>query len=361
MNMRSRVRRFRRVFLSLVVILAVLVGGGLFIGACVLAAPTYKGEPSDHFDGKKFFDKKPARAGLPALIKWQTSREPGPWPEWIDAQPGPAPPKVVDEAGRMRVTFVNHATMLIQMDGVNILTDPIWSERASPFDFAGPRRVRVPGIRFEDLPRIDVVVLSHNHYDHMNIETLLRLRDAHDPLFLAGLGNDLFLGEQGITARAVDWGDVVTAGKVKVHSVANQHFSNRGVGDNDGTLWTAYVFEGPTTGRAYFAGDTGYGTHFAEAAAKHPGLRVAILPIGAYKPEWFMGPVHTTPAEAVQAQLDLKAPYAIGMHWGTFQLADEAYEDPERDLLTALDRVERATGERPLFVTLGFGEGRDIP
>lgn len=359
--MSNPARRARRLLLSLLAVVLVFALGGLFIGACVLAAPTHKGPPSEHFDGSKFFDQKPARAGLPALIKWQTSRSPGAWPEWIDAKLGPPPPRVVDEPGRLRVTFINHATMLVQMDGVNILTDPIWSERASPFDFVGPKRVRPPGIRFEDLPPIDVVVLSHNHYDHMNVETLLRVRDAHKPIFLAGLGNDLFLAEQGIEARAVDWGDSVDVKGVQVHSVENQHFSNRGVGDNDGTLWSAWVFEGPTAGRVYFAGDTGFGTHFKRAGEKFPGLRVAILPIGAYKPEWFMGPVHTTPAQAVQGQLDLGAPYAIGMHWGTFQLADEAYDDPERDLLTALDRSERATGKRPVFWALGFGEGRDIP
>lgn len=351
----------RRVLFSALAVVALLVASGLVIGACVLAAPTYRGQPSDHFDGVRFHDAKSERAGPAALVRWQTSRDPGPWPEWIDALPGPPPPTRVEEPGRMRVTFVNHATTLVQMDGVNVLTDPIWSERASPFSFVGPKRVRPPGIRFDDLPPIDVVVLSHNHYDHMNVETLARLRDAHAPVFITGLGNDLFLAEQGIVAKAVDWGNVVEVKGLRVHSVPNQHFSNRGLGDNDGTLWSAFVFEGKTAGRAYFAGDTGYGAHFKQIGVQHPGLRVAILPIGAYRPEWFMGAVHTTPAQAVQAQLDLAAPVAIGMHWGTFQLADEGYQDPLRDLLTALDRQERASGKRPAFWTLGFGEGRDIP
>lgn len=351
----------RRLLLALAVLLALLVGGGLLLACCALSAPTHQGSATGHFDGERFFDAKPRRAGAADLVRWAATREPGAWPEWIEAEPGPKPPERVNEPGRMRVTFVNHATTLVQMDGVNILTDPTWAERASPLSFAGPRRVRPPGIRFEDLPPIDVVVLSHNHYDHMNVETLQRLRDAHHPVVLAGLGNELFLAEQGIEARAVDWGDVVTVKGLEIHSVPNQHFSNRGICDADGTLWTAYVFAGPTAGRAYFAGDTGYGAHFKEIGAAHPGLRLAILPIGAYKPEWFMGPVHTTPGEAVQALLDLGATVGVGMHWGTFRLADDGYDEPVRDLLTALDRVERSGAPRPTFWALGFGEGRDVP
>ena len=354
-------RRSRKILLAVAGGVVAVVAGGLFIGACVLAAPTYRGPPSDHFDGEQFFDDKPPTPGATGLLKWLVTRDPGPWPEWIDVEPGPPPPREVSEPGRLRVTVVNHATVLVQLDGVNILTDPIWSERASPFSFVGPKRVRAPGVRFEDLPKIDVVVLSHNHYDHMNIETLVRLRDAHQPLFIAGLGNDRFLGEQGITARAVDWGDVVDVHGVKIHAVQNQHFSNRGLGDNDGTLWTAYVFEGPTAGQAYFAGDTGYGSHFSEVGAKFPKLRVALLPIGAYEPEWFMGPVHTTPAEAVRAQRDLGAASAVAIHYGTFPLADDGYEDAEHDLQAALDATERATGARPAFDALPFGEGKDVP
>ncbi|MDP2342738.1 MAG: MBL fold metallo-hydrolase [Deltaproteobacteria bacterium] len=354
-------RRSRKVLLAIAAGVVAVGAGGFLCGACVLAAPTFRGAPSDHFDGEKFFDKKPEAQGALGLLRWQLTRDKGPWPEWIDVAPGPPPPPEVNEPGRLRVTVVNHATVLVQLDGVNILTDPIWSERASPFSFVGPKRVRAPGLRFEDLPKIDAVVLSHNHYDHMNVETLVRLRDAHEPLFIAGLGNDLFLGEQGITARAVDWGDVVDVLGVKIHSVPNQHFSNRGLGDNDGTLWSAYVFEGPTAGQAYFAGDTGYGSHFAEVGVKFPKLRVAMLPIGAYEPEWFMGSVHTTPGQAVRAQLDLRAAYAVAIHHATFPLADEGYEDAEQDLQVALDETERTSGARPAFDALPFGEGKDVP
>jgi L-ascorbate metabolism protein UlaG (beta-lactamase superfamily) len=304
----------------------------------------------------RFFDDKQQVERTSDVLKWITNRNPEPWPEWVDAAPGPPPQARVD-GERIRVTVVNHATVLVQMAGVNVLTDPIWAERASPFSFAGPKRVRPPGIRFEELPPIDAVVLSHNHYDHMNVETLLRLRDAHQPIFIAGLGNDLFLSEQGIEARAVDWGDVVDVKGLRIHSVPNQHFSNRGLCDRDGTLWTAYVFEGEAAGRAYFAGDTGYGAHFKQVGERFPGIRVALLPIGAYKPEWFMGPVHTTPAQAVQAQIDLGARVGVGIHYATFQLADEGYHQPVRDLLTALDHKK----ERPDFRALSFGEPLDVP
>jgi L-ascorbate metabolism protein UlaG (beta-lactamase superfamily) len=341
---------------STVALVLLLLGFGALLGCCVFSAETWHGPVAPHFDGERFHDDKPHRAGASDMIKWTSTRKPGPWPEWIDAQPGPPPPRVVEGAG-LRVTFINHATTLVQMDGVDILTDPIWADRASPVGFAGPHRVRPPGIRFEDLPPIDVVVLSHNHDDHMNVETLQRLRDAFHPIVIAGLGNAAFLASQGIEAKEVDWGDVVTVKGLRIHSVPNQHFSNRGLCDSDGTLWSAYVSEGDHAGRAYFAGDTGYGQHFHEVGQKFHGLRLAILPIGAYKPEWFMGPVHETPAQAVQAQLDLGARVAVGMHFGTFPLADDGIDEPVRDLLTALDQHHPA----PEFWVLGFGEGRDVP
>ena len=174
----------------------------------------------------------------------------------------------------------------------------------------------------------------------MDVGTLLRLRDAFQPLFITGPGNDAFLASIGIDSSkvfALDWWDTQSVGPVVVHAVPNQHFSGRGIFDRDGTLWTAFVLEGKTAGRAYFAGDTGYGGFFKTVAEKLGPLRLAILPIGAYKPAWFMEPVHMSPAQAVQAQLDLGAPSAVAIHYGTFQLADDAYGDPPKALLTALD------------------------
>ena len=315
-------RRLRRSALGLLAGLGVLLLTGLGLG-CALSAPTWKGPATAHFDGQKFVPVGGGeRASLGGLLKWQAERKPGPWGEYREEPYGPPPPREVPLGG-LRVTFINHATTLLQLDGVNVLTDPIYAERASPFDFVGPRRVRPPGIKFADLPRIDAVVLSHNHYDHLNLETLRRIADTWPGVrFFAGLGNKKFLEGQGLTnVVELDWWGTRELGPITVHSVPNQHFSNRGLCDSDGTLWTAWVLGGKG-GRAYFGGDTGYGTHFTEAAQRLGPMRLAVLPIGAYRPEWFMGPVHMSPKVAVQAALAVQpAP----------------------------------------FVVLGFGEGRDVP
>ncbi len=339
-------------------VLGVLVLGGVGL-SCALSAPVYRGPESDHFDGRRFVTpavRGQERGGLGDLLKWQASRQRGPWQPYREAPPGPPPPYEVEE-GQMRVTFINHATTLVQLDGVNVLTDPIYSERCSPFPFAGPKRVRPPGIRFEDLPRIDAVVLSHNHYDHLDAATLRRLAARWPAVrFFAGLGNKAFLDRLGLPAvTELDWWESrALFHGVTVRSVPNQHFSNRGLFDADGTLWTAWVLEGKA-GRAYFAGDTGYGPHFAEAAARLGPMRLAILPIGAFRPEWFMSPVHMSPRQAVQAARDLQAGLAVPMHFGTFELADDGEEEP----LTALAEARADAGVA--FPALGFGEGRDVP
>lgn len=334
--------------------LLLALAGAATLASCAFAAPPYRGPVSDHFDGREFHDGARA-AGFGDLVRWQTERHPDPWPEWVESPPGAKPPARV-EGTAMRVTFVNHATVLVQAGGVNVLTDPIWSERASPLSFVGPKRVRAPGIRFEDLPPIDLVLISHNHYDHLDLETLRRLAGSHAALFVSGLGNDLLLRRHGVPgARALDWGQSLTFHGAKVTSVRNQHWSNRSLGDARETLWTAFVVE-TAAGRFYFAGDTGYGKHFAEVGARFPGLRLAILPIGAYKPEWFMSPMHEGPAEAVQAQRDLGAATAVAMHFGTFPLGDDGIDEAPRALAEAL---KAAPGQR--FWVLGFGEGREVP
>ena len=352
-------RRLRRSVVGLLAVFGVLVVTGLGVG-CALSAPTWKGAPTDHFDGKKFFspgapERFPGMSSTGAFLKWQSESKRGPWGEYRDEPVGAPPPREVP-MGALRVTFINHATTLIQVDGINVLTDPIYSERASPYDFVGPRRVRPPGIRFTDLPRIDAVVLSHNHYDHLNLATLRRIADTWPGVrFFAGLGDKAFLEAHGLTnVSELDWWEVREVGPVTLHSVPNQHFSNRGLFDNDGTLWTAWVFDGKG-GRAYFGGDTGYGPHFKLVQEKLGPMRLAVIPIGAYLPEWFMGPVHMTPKEAVQAAEDLKAAMAVPMHFGTFPLADDGETQ-------AVDDLKAALLEHPApFVVLGFGEGRDVP
>ena len=272
------------------------------------------------------------------------TRKPGPWIQWRTIEPS-APPSRRVAGGELRVTWVNHSTMLIQTENMNILTDPIWSERCSPVSFAGPRRHHPPGIRFEDLPPVDVVLVSHNHYDHMDRPTLDRLVREHDPRIFVGLGNGAFLAG----AHDLDWWQSVEiAPNVRLHAVPAQHFSARGLADRDANLWCGFVVETPH-GPIYFSGDTGPGPHFAMLRQRFGPMRVAMLPIGAFRPEWFMGYVHMSPRDAIQAARVLEAGTAIPMHYFTFRLADDGQEEPE-----AVLRRELREGDR--FAILAPGE-----
>jgi len=334
-------KRLKRNLLALVIGLIGSVAFSLMLGCCVFSAPPYKGPVSDHFDGEEFHNMNGnsihRRGGF---WKWMFNRDKGAWPDWVESEPGPAPPERVG-AGELRVTFVNHATALIQMDGVNILTDPIWSDRCSPLSWIGPKRHRAPGVRFEDLPPIDVVVISHNHYDHLDIPTLRRLSETFQPQIYAGLGNKLLLDKKGIrNTTDLDWWNTVDLQDgVRLVFVPSQHWSGRGTCDRGCTLWGSFVFEG-TEGNVYFAGDTGFGPHFQKVADRYGPFRLALLPIGAYLPKWFMAPAHISPAEAVEASRILNAAVTVPIHYGTFQIADDAYEQPLAELEIALRRMK---------------------
>ena len=322
----------------------------------VIAAPHYHGPHSDHFDGEHFHNLDAGWQSEGSFFKWMATREPGPWRDWVDAPPGPRPPERVD-GGRLRVTFVNHATLLIQMDGVNILTDPIWSERTAPVSFAGPKRHRPPGIRFEELPAIDAALVSHNHYDHLDIATLWRLRVRSHPRVITPLGNSLLMARHGVDgAIELDWWQQIPiTDRVKVTLVPSRHFCARGLSDRNRNLWGGFVISGPS-GNVYFAGDTGFGRHFEMIAARFKPLRLALLPIGAYLPQWFMHPAHISPAEAVQAHQLLGASMSIPMHYGTFRLGDDGEMQPLDDLRAAID-----TNGVQNFRVLDFGEGVEVP
>jgi L-ascorbate metabolism protein UlaG (beta-lactamase superfamily) len=322
-----------------------------------LSVPRYHGPTTDHFDGTRFLNPSGARPHRSAedLLKWQSARDPGLWSWHPDAEPGPRPPRRVAK-GALRVTFINHATTLIQQDGVNVLTDPIWAERASPFLFVGPRRVRPPGLKLSDLPPLDAVVISHNHYDHLDVATLKKLQRGFPRLrIITGLGNKAFLEREGLfNVTELDWWQSTPVGALSVTSVPTQHFSNRGLTDPDFTLWTGFVFSGPA-GKSYFAGDTGFGPHFEQVGQRLGPFRLAVLPIGAYRPEWFMSPIHVTPEQAVQAAKALRARVAVPMHYGTFALADDGETEP-------VDRLLAATRDDPkAWRVLDFGEGFDVP
>lgn len=333
MPRRSLLPRF--VLIALGLLVAVVVGVVLFFRA--QAAAPHAGPLSDHFDGRRFTNlgNVPDKTGR-EVLKWQLTSRRRPWRRWIDDPPGPRPPERVDD-GTLRVTWVNHATVLVQMDGVNILTDPIFSRFASPVQFAGPRRHRAPGVRWDDLPPLDLVVVSHNHYDHMDLPTLRRLAArAERPAILTPLGNTAYLAPRGVPGtRDVDWWEQREVERVRVTAVPVQHWSSRAQTDVRHTLWAGFVFEGPS-GRVYFGGDTGYGSHFSLVRERAGPADVALLPIGAYLPVWFMKENHMTPAEGVQAAVDLGARVAIPIHFGTWQLADDGELDPVRDLEAAL-------------------------
>lgn len=328
----------RTVLITLLVIVTLIIAAIAIVAivASRLAADPYVGPVSDHFDGQQFSNLDPIPDKTTGdIARWQRTRVRQPWAEWVDEVPGPKPLERVDD-GTISVTWINHATFLVQLDGVNILTDPNYSERASPFQWIGPKRHRAPGIRWEDLPPIDLVVVSHNHYDHMDVNTLRRIAARDSAPTLVGLGNNAYLAPRGVTGtRDLDWWDSVRVGAVLAMAVPVQHWSARSRGDQRHTLWAGYVLEGPS-GRVYFGGDTGYGRHFGLARERLGSMDVALLPIGAFMPIWFMQTSHVSPAEAVRASEDLSARVSIPMHFGTWQLGDDGDAEPLAELEKAL-------------------------
>lgn len=313
-------------------------------------------KPVEHFRDGRFFNPGVPDHGFLDALKWMRTRRPGAWPRWIPSPPGPKPPERV-EGAELRVTFVNHATVLLQTEGLNLLTDPVWSNRVSPVSFAGPQRHRAPGIRFEDLPPIDAVLLSHNHYDHLDAPTLRRLAADHRPAVFCPLGVARLVRRCGLRdVQELDWWHSTVWRGSEIHCVPAQHFSARTPFDRNRSLWCGWVMD-TGGGNIYFAGDTGFGDFFREVGGRFAPIRLALLPIGAYEPEWFMGPVHMTPEQAIEARALAGAAVAVGIHIGTFSLADDGEADPPARLRRAL--AER--GETDGFWVLSEGEGRDIP
>jgi N-acyl-phosphatidylethanolamine-hydrolysing phospholipase D len=244
-------------------------------------------------------------------------------------QPSFATPRA--PAAQLRITWVGHASLLLQLGGLNVLTDPMWSERASPVSFAGPRRWVAPGIAFEDLPPLDVVLQSHNHYDHLDDQTVRRLARAHPKArWVVSLGLASFVQRRGAPAGAVvelDWWQERTIESLRIAATPALHFSSRGVGDRGDTLWCGFALQVGGR-RVFFAGDTGYHPEFAAIGERYGPFDVALLPIGAYEPRWFMRYLHMNPEEAVAAFRALHARIMVPIHWGTFKLTDEAMDEP---------------------------------
>jgi L-ascorbate metabolism protein UlaG (beta-lactamase superfamily) len=334
----------RRIFTALAAVSAAGAGG---YAARAAIKRYYDGPVSDHFDGTRFIDPDgtPPRS-LFDLIRWQMAKGKAAWPAWAPSPFADRPPARVVGAV-WRFSYVGHASWLLQTAGLNVLIDPVWAERASPVSFAGPRRVNDPGIAFDALPPIDAVLVSHNHYDHLDVATLSRLAAAHRPRVVTPLGNDTIMRahDPAIAAEAYDWHQRVVLGDgVAVTFVPSRHWSARGLFDRNRALWASFVFETPA-GRILHAADSGYGDgrHFRAARERHGPFRLAVLPVGAYEPRWFMAPQHMNPAEAVRAFADCGAELALGHHYGTFQLTDEAIDAPVK----ALGAARTAAGIAP--------------
>jgi L-ascorbate metabolism protein UlaG (beta-lactamase superfamily) len=323
----------------------------------------YAGPASDHFDGTRFFDPDGAPPkSLGDMLRWQfgTDRQRKAWPAWAPSPHADVPPPLVNGT-RARLSFVGHASWLVQAAGLNILIDPVWSMRASPVGWAGPRRVNDPGIAFESLPKIDVVLVSHGHYDHLDVATLSRLAAKFSPRVITPLGNDVTMrsADTAIKAEAFDWHQrVELGGGLAVTLVPTRHWSARGLFDRNKALWASFVLETPA-GKIYIVCDSGYGEgqHFRRVGAAHGPLRLAILPIGAYEPRWFMQDQHMNPTDAVKALGDCGAEQALAHHHGTFQLTDEAIDAPVEALHAALDE---ANFPRARFVALKPGQVMEI-
>jgi L-ascorbate metabolism protein UlaG (beta-lactamase superfamily) len=304
---------------------------------------------SDHCDGERFFNPLENARPLADVIKWARTRQRTPWPARVALTPHDPPPARVDP-GRVAVTFIGHSTFLLRTASIVVLTDPVFTTHAGPFGRLGPARVRPPAIAAADLPPIDLVLVSHNHYDHLQPSSLRRFRET--AAFVAPLGVAKQLGLPKRKIHELDWWDTTRIGNAEITCVPAQHFSARTPWDRNRTLWCGYIVrvDGVVI---YFAADTGYTPQFKEIGERCPSIDLALLPIGAYEPRWFMSPVHMNPEEAVRAHQDVRARVSIGMHFGTFQLTDEGIDEP----LRALERANASHGVKAdSFRTLEFGE-----
>lgn len=298
----------------------------------------------------------------PSFWKWQWQR----WTGGVAEEPEggynfpllkPDQAFLASNRSRPTLTWIGHATFLLQVGGVNILTDPHFSERASPLSFAGPKRRVPPALDFTTLPHIDVVVISHSHYDHLDLETVKRLdgQAGGPPMFFVPLALKAWFNEQGIdNVTELDWWESRDHLGLKLHLAPVQHWSQRSLWDRNRTLWGSWVIEHREL-RFLFGGDFGYSRDLADIGQRFGRIDLAALPIGSYEPRWFMSTMHVNPEEAVRAHRDLNARYSVGMHWGTFRLTDELLDEPPRKLAEALAEAG-VPAER--FFVMKHGETR---
>jgi L-ascorbate metabolism protein UlaG (beta-lactamase superfamily) len=307
-------------------------------------------EKSDHFDGTRFFNPAGTAAQPFSAVPRMLLEPRTPWPARIE-EPPQRPPGL--DGAVAVVTFIGHSTFLVQTAAGNLLTDPMYSRRAGPLNAFGPQRVRQPAVPFDDLPAISTVLLSHNHYDHCDRRTLGMLAERFDPLVVTPLGNAAIVRSSGIRrVEELDWWQEAQSSPLPITLTPAQHFSARTPLDRNRALWGGFILAA-SGARIFFAGDTAYAHFFQDIRHRLGPIALALLPIGAYEPRWFMQSVHMNPPEAVQAHLDLEASESIGMHFGTFQMTIEGIDEP----LRALEDACRARNiPQSRFRTLGFGE-----
>jgi len=287
-----------------------------------------------------------------AFWRWLLTRRRPPWPREVMSRVGEKPPVSVAD-GSVRATLVGHSTVLLQTAGLNLLTDPVWATRIGPVPALGVRRVRAPALAFADLPRIDAVLVSHNHYDHLDRATLAALARRHRPIVITGLRAGAAVPQLPVVE--LDWWQSHPLGDgISVTYVPAEHASARGLFDRNRTLWGGFVLETPAAS-VYFAGDTADGAHFAAIRARFGPMTLSLLPIGAYAPRKLMQCVHIDPYEAVQASLSLESQLSVAIHYGTFALADDGFDEPPRTLARALAQVPEGTRGAD-FRVVPFGE-----
>lgn len=306
------------------------------------------------------------RHGIAEFLRWMREKR-GLWPapkrfpverpesEWLAAN-----------RTDTTLTWIGHVTFLFQHRGINVLTDPVFGERASPLSFAGPKRYTPPAMHVDQLPPLDLVLLSHNHYDHLDREAVKRIARNNDgrTQFLVPLKVADWFRREGIeNVVELDWWDDTQPlssaegtprNDVRAWFVPAQHFSGRGVNDRNASLWGGWVLEIEGF-RLYFAGDTGYGRDFADIGSVFNGFDLSLIPIGAYEPQWFMNAVHVNPEDAVRIHRDVKSRHSVGMHWGTFILTDEPVDEPPQRLARA--RLDQHVPDAD-FVVMKHGETR---
>jgi L-ascorbate metabolism protein UlaG (beta-lactamase superfamily) len=327
------------------------------LGACA-ASNLHVGKSSPSFKNGVFEN----RSGVQMKTMWEMFKagirgdfKRAQWPEWIETRSDLQPHERVNGSA-VRITFINHATFLIQTGGFNILTDPVFAERTSPVSFIGPRRIHQPGIAMSDLPPIDIVLISHDHYDHLDLDAIKQLMQRDKPQIYMGLGVAKRLPASEHLVEMDWWQSAEVAEDLKLWFLDVQHFSGRSLGDRNTTLWGGFLLE-TASKKIYFGGDSGYADHYQRTYQHFGPIDIAFLPIGSYAPRELFKSVHLNPSEAVQAHVDLHADLSIGMHYGTFQLSAEPLSQP----LELLEKAKLAAGvSQAAFITLDIGVAQDI-